>query len=36
MNNELGAYLDFTRVLGTLMVLFGHVELNWVPVGDRF
>jgi len=36
MNKELSAYLDLTRVLGTLIVFFGQVELNWVPGGGRF
>ena len=31
MNKESSAYLDCTRVLGTLLVFFAHTEVNWVP-----
>lgn len=36
MNKQISAYLDVVRLLCCLVVLFAHVELNWVPGVTRF
>jgi peptidoglycan/LPS O-acetylase OafA/YrhL len=36
MNKQVSAYLDVVRLLCSLVVLFAHVELNWVPGVSRF